>query len=359
MVEHSVIVTKSASAPLREAEGRSASKGKWLVKLIAADVQGSSGYYPATVLERDGAKAFPAGTQVFLDHPTESEEWERPERSMRDLAGVLTEDAFFDANGKDGPGLYGPVQVFPSFQEDVAAWAPHVGMSIRALGLVDENDQVTELVRGQSVDIVTRAGAGGRLVEMTESARQSAGTKNVGEELYTSLSEADRNALKKVFTTMESLAESVGTLHSEITALKEKAATAEKEAEKSETLSPGEIFNKLSSSGLPSVVTTRLADTYKRGVDLDAAIDAEKKVVEEIKASLQPGDGTSGSGTGNSGGDNSSYTAAGDDGTGKSGGGNSDAVGVAESVGRVQVDRKDDKGGQFSGLVTDIFGSAA
>lgn len=123
MVEHSVIVSEAQRAPLTEASSPGG-KGKWLVKLIAADVQGSSGYYPAAVLERDGAKAFPAGTQIYLDHPTESEEWERPERSMRDLAGVLTENAFFDAAGKEGPGLYGPAQIFPSFQEDVAAWAP-------------------------------------------------------------------------------------------------------------------------------------------------------------------------------------------------------------------------------------------
>lgn len=350
MAEHSVIVSKSQLAPLREAG--SGTRGKWLAKLIEADVQGSSGFYPAEVLERDGAKAFPAGTPIYLDHPTESEEWERPERSVRDMAGVLVEDAHFDRAGKDGPGLYGPVQVFPSFQEDVAAWAPHVGMSIRALGLLDENDRVTELVRGQSVDIVTRAGAGGRLVEMTESAPQRGGHTK-GEELYTSLVEADRNAIKKVFGMMEQLTESVTTLNAEINSLKEKTATAEKEAEKADTLSPGEIFNKLSSSGLPATVTTRLADTYKKGVDLDAAIEAEKAIVEEIKASLKPstdgngdgheGEGTSASGEGAPVGDGVGATAA-----------------VAESVGRVQVSGKDkDKGEQFGGLITDIFGSAA
>lgn len=357
MVEHSVITARAESAPLREAEGRSAPKGKWLVKLIAADVQGSSGYYPAAVLERDGARAFPAGTQVYLDHPTESEEWERPERSMRDLAGVLTEDAFFDANGKDGPGLYGPTQIFPSFQEDVEAWAPHVGMSIRALGLVDENDQVTELVRGQSVDIVTRAGAGGRLVEMTESARPSAGhTKN--EELYTSLSEADRNALKKVYGVMESLAESVTGLNDKIKAMEEKAATAEREAAKADTLSPGEIFNKLSSSGLPSTVTTRLADTYKKGVDLDKAIADEKAIVEEIKASLNPSTQGSGDGHEGEGAPASGEGAPVGDGVGAP----AQPAAVVESVGRMQVaDKGNDKGEKFGGLITDIFfsGSAA
>src|SRR5690554_7670050 len=57
------------------------SKGIWRIKLIEGDVHGSSGYYPASVLERDGATAFPAGTHIYLDHPTWEEDWQRPERS--------------------------------------------------------------------------------------------------------------------------------------------------------------------------------------------------------------------------------------------------------------------------------------
>jgi len=245
------------------------------VQLIEADVQGSSGYYPAAVLERDIAKAFPAGTQIFLDHPTEDEEWQRPERSVRDLVGVLVKDAWYE-NGADGHGGFGDVQVFPDFKESVEAWAPYVGMSIRAMGLRDEAGQVTELIRGESVDIVTRAGAGGRLVTMTEAARQSAG-QDAKKELYTSLQEADRQALTTLF-------ESVSALTDQITELKEKAAVKEQ----ADTLTPGEIYSKLSSSGLPEVVTKRLANGYRKGVDLDAAIADEKAMVDELMASLKP-----------------------------------------------------------------------
>lgn len=256
-------------------------KGRWRVQLIEADVQGSSGYYPAAVLERDIAKAFPAGTQIFLDHPTESEEWERPERSMRDLVGVLLKDAWYE-NGSDGHGGFGDVQVFPNFKDLVEAWAPHVGMSIRALGLRDETGQVTELIRGESVDIVTRAGAGGRLVTMTESTRQSAG-KTEHKELYTKLDESDRNAMVTLNENMGALAQVVTQLSERFTALEEKALTKEK----ADALTPGEIFSKLSASGLPQVVTTRLANGYKKGVDLDAAIAEEKSIIEELTKELQ------------------------------------------------------------------------
>jgi hypothetical protein len=67
---------------------------------------GSSGYYSEELLRRDGPKAWPAGTHQYLDHPTVSEEAERPERSVRDLAAVLVSDPVYEENGKLGPGLY-------------------------------------------------------------------------------------------------------------------------------------------------------------------------------------------------------------------------------------------------------------
>lgn len=277
MSGQTVIVTESDRVTLKES-GKT--KGRWRVQLIEADVQGSSGFYPAAVLERDGAKAFPAGTQIYLDHPTEDEEWQRPERSVRDLVGVLVSESKYE-NGSDGHGLFGDMQVFPAFKEDVEAWAPHVGMSIRAMGLRDEAGQVTELIRGESVDIVTRAGAGGRLVTMTEAARQSAGKEP--KELYTSLQEADQQALSAVF-------ESVNALTEKIVALEEKAATKEQ----ADVLTPGEIYSKLSGSGLPEVVTKRLANGYKKGVDLDAAIADEKAMVDELMASLKPAEDAKG-----------------------------------------------------------------
>src|SRR4249920_1591703 len=55
---------------------------------------GASGYYSATVLEQAAQDhIFPAGTHMYLDHPTVNEQEERPNRSVKDLAAVLVEDA--------------------------------------------------------------------------------------------------------------------------------------------------------------------------------------------------------------------------------------------------------------------------
>src|SRR5690242_1535901 len=103
----------SSLTPLTESGAGSGRKGIWRMKLIAADVQGSSGYYPAEMLERDGPLVFPAGTHVFYDHPSSDEEWSRPERSVRDLAGSFATAAVYEADASEGPGLYANVQLFP------------------------------------------------------------------------------------------------------------------------------------------------------------------------------------------------------------------------------------------------------
>src|SRR5690625_6670486 len=77
-----VTLRESGGMVLKETNSK---KGIFYIKVISADVQGSSGYYPAEVLERDGARAFPAGTHMFLDHPTATQKYDHPERSAKDL----------------------------------------------------------------------------------------------------------------------------------------------------------------------------------------------------------------------------------------------------------------------------------
>jgi len=160
--------------PLLEARVRE--DGTIPVRIIAPG-WGSSGYYPAEMLERDGPQVFKAGLHTYWNHPSATEERERPERDLRDLAGTLAEDAHWDANGPVGPGLYGRVAVASRYQEDVGELAPHIGVSIRALGRVAEGEAdgrkgkvVQELVAARSVDFVTTPGAGGRVLELFEAA---------------------------------------------------------------------------------------------------------------------------------------------------------------------------------------------
>ncbi len=139
---------------------------------------GTTGYYPAAVLERDGPKVFTPGVQMFWDHATATEEAERPEGSLNDLAAVFTTPARWDGNGPEGPGLYADAKVFEAYQGAVNNLAPHIGVSIRAFGKAAQGAAegrqgriIQEITSASSVDFVTKPGAGGRIVEMFEAAR--------------------------------------------------------------------------------------------------------------------------------------------------------------------------------------------
>lgn len=138
---------------------------------------GSSGYYAPQVLEQAAKdRVFGVGTRMFLDHPVDSEAMGgRPERSLRDLAGVLVTNAVWDP---DARALFAEAQVFEPFRAALAEQAPHIGVSIRAAGAGEYGEAegrkgllITRIVAAESVDFVTAAGRGGAIVGLLESAR--------------------------------------------------------------------------------------------------------------------------------------------------------------------------------------------
>lgn len=139
---------------------------------------GASGYYPADVIQRDGPTIFPAGTHMYFDHPTLDEAAARPERSLRDLAGVTTKPAAWNPAGAAGPGLYTEAKVVDAYRPLIDQMAPHIGVSIRALGEAAKGEAegrkgliVHRMVEGRSIDFVTKAGRGGQVLPLLEAAR--------------------------------------------------------------------------------------------------------------------------------------------------------------------------------------------
>lgn len=179
-------------------EARSAAKatavegapGRFRIEL-ATPGWGSSGYYAAEVLEAAGAaQVFPAGTHMYLDHPTKTETSDRPERSVRDLAAVLTENAIWDPTAGDGAGaLVAETAVFGNHRDVLAEMSDAIGVSLRAVAEVTENGTaegrrgriINELVEAKSVDFVTKAGRGGRIVEILESAALIEEKRSIGQ----------------------------------------------------------------------------------------------------------------------------------------------------------------------------------
>lgn len=146
------------------------------IKLIAPG-WGSSGYYPPAVLARDGPNVFREGLHMHIDHQTEAERKAKQEGSLKDFAGTLASDAHWEDNGPAGPGLYADAQVFEPYRAMLNEMAPHIGVSIRANGNAVRGEAegrkghiIEAITAANTTDYVTRAGAGGAILPLTESA---------------------------------------------------------------------------------------------------------------------------------------------------------------------------------------------
>lgn len=152
--------------------------GRITIKIID-EGQGSSGYYPAETLKAAAAdRIFKAGTHMYVDHPSATEAFERPERSVKDLAAVLASDARYE-----GGALVAEAKVFPLWAATIGAMAEDIGVSIRASAEVKEADgqrTITRITQAKSIDFVTMAGRGGRILTVHESARPVQEARNIG-----------------------------------------------------------------------------------------------------------------------------------------------------------------------------------
>lgn len=165
-------IHESLALNVREAD---ATTGRLKIA-IASPGWGSSGYYSAKVLENAATdRVYPKGTHCYLDHPTESETYDRPERSVRDLAAVFSEDAHYD-----GTDLVAELKVAKAYRDLLTdpTIVENIGMSMRGSGEATIGEAegrrgqiFTRLVEGKSVDFVTKPGRGGRVLAVLESAR--------------------------------------------------------------------------------------------------------------------------------------------------------------------------------------------
>jgi len=166
------------SGTLLEARGRS-SDGTILLQIITPG-WGSSGYYSAEVLQEAAkAKVWGAGTHSYLNHPSASEGDDRPERSVKDLAATLAEDAYWDGNRLVARAT--PVGLGKTVLAD-EAFRKAVGVSVRASAEMEIGEAegrsgwiIEKIHPGtfNSVDIVTHAGRGGLILESARKAQEA------------------------------------------------------------------------------------------------------------------------------------------------------------------------------------------
>lgn len=160
--------------------------------IVVEGESGNGNVYTAAALE-NGVAIF-AGKPIYADHPTRTEERDRPERSVRDLVGALPEnpdDLWVDeiAEGE----FAGRKALFyrNGVLSETADWLATLiregiagAQSIRADGLGNWLDsqrtrfQVEAFASATSLDFVTKAAAGGR-AGLQESASQEHITQSI------------------------------------------------------------------------------------------------------------------------------------------------------------------------------------
>ena len=253
-------------------EASSLGDGKYRIRIIVPG-QGSSGIYTAENLA-ESAPLFKAGTEMFIDHPTESEEWERPERSIRDYAGVFLEDATV---GEDG-ALYTVCKVFSGVNELIKDKWEHIGVSINAwcADPISESGIVPPIAGVRSVDFVTTPGAGGAIVDLLESNRNDNYVKEAGmdKEIESKFDELKASLIEAISSKLEA---AVATIQG----VKAQEPTEEASVDVDSVLEAG---RKIAESGLPEAAIVRVREAVKAGADVDSALESERAYLKEAVA---------------------------------------------------------------------------
>jgi hypothetical protein len=273
---------------------------KWRVKVIESG-WGSSGYYAPAVLQEYGPQVFKKGTKVFMNHPSNSESSDRPERDVHQLAGKLVSDAVFSENG-----LVADIEFYSHYAPIIKEMAGDVGLSIHAFGEASageaegrEGPIIESLVADPltSVDVVTVAGAGGKFLTLLESyIKKDEDTTQVSE----SLSEGNESMITKeefeaaMLDLKTTVVEALTPLRESISALVEAATPAEGQEvegepeEVTEAINPVDVAVKFNESRLPTMALARIAETLKSELNqknVDELIADEKNYVTAISES--------------------------------------------------------------------------
>lgn len=277
-------------------EAKKNDDGTWDVCCITPG-WGSSGYYSEDLLKTDGVTVIKEGLHMYWDHATTIEEYSRPERSLRDLAGVLAENAKYDEDGWNGPGIYSNAKVFGAYEEMLndPDFVEAIGLSLVCYGTShigeaegESGEIIDQITAARSVDFVTLPGRGGKVKQRFESLRSepvpspSPEPKNkeadvVDEKEARQLREDNRtleDEKHKLSESEKTLKAENGELKSENLDLKKQVAGHEAEKMAKEALSE---FKKM-----PKAVAKRITESIVKNVPVDEDGELDKKALGKL-----------------------------------------------------------------------------
>lgn len=259
--------------------------GRYRIRIIAPG-RGSTGMYTAPNLA-ESAPLFVPGTHMFFDHQTMTEDWERPERSVRDLAGVFESGAEIMPDGS----LEADIKVYPSVNGIIRERWADIGVSINGWSVeeIGPDGVVPPLAGIQSVDFVTRAGAKGAVLEVLESdgrwrvknppTPSNPTNTNVQEEQAVKPEDICKAVSEALTAAMPAVIKEAATM---IAADQEKKVAEAKRVE-APAVDPYEAAAKVAEAqDLPKEARARVMEAVKRGAGVDDAIEAERAYIKAI-----------------------------------------------------------------------------
>jgi len=257
---------------------------RYKLRLIEGDRLGSTGYYPAEMLKRDGPKIFVKGTPMYLDHLSPQEKAVRPHGSVLNYAAELAEDAYYENDG-----LYADIEVFEHHIPLIKSLKDKIGISIRARGNVTDtviNGKTVpvfqELTKAHSVDFVVKAGAGGRIVQVLESATDDdseVSDEQKGREIMEQ---------KEILDAIAALREDFGKRLTDV----EEALKPAPESEQKTEVDSLEVAEQLASSSLTVEGRKRVVELHRAtGKALPELIEAEESYIKKAAESAAEAEG--------------------------------------------------------------------
>jgi len=263
-------------------------------------------YYSPETLKRDFGLF--EGVKMYADHPTEADEKQRPERSIKDWVATL-KNVRMDEKGQ----IIGEaVIVEPWMQAKLASlrdkgMLTEMGISINAVGTATKGEiegvktnVIERIVRVRSVDFVTEAGAGG-MVQMYESGPENdvdiitldTLRERRPDLVKTIETEAKAVIMLEVKKTVEltekvkELETNIVTLTTERDELKVKITEAEKAKAKADAQAI--IKEAVAKAELPDAAKARLTNQFKDAEKADGVAEAIKAESEYINALKEAG----------------------------------------------------------------------
>jgi len=270
------------------------------IRLISAG-QGSSGLYEAEMLSQYGPSAFPSGTQLFYDHLTESEDWERRgNHSIKDLVGVTTSAAVFNA---ENSALEAGVKFFPNAADFVREAYEHFDLSIEAAAYVSDEGVVEAIIPSpmNCVALVPKGGRDGKVTALVESYRENHGKIVSNRENARDERKEITVEPKDIEAITTAVAEAIKPMFTQLSEALTPAAPVVEEKTEEDAVDVGEVTEALIEAGLTKSSRSRVLEAVKAGTDIVEAVKAEKALVEEIKESVVTDDAGTVKVTGNKG----------------------------------------------------------